>query len=90
MIVSFDLPANVQQMLSSTGRDPGQIAKEALLLEMFRQQQLSHCELAQELGLDRTETDALLVQHGIYDQSLTSEDVEADHQTLQKVLGPVS
>jgi len=60
MIVSFDLPSNVQQMLSTTGLDPKQIAKEALLLELFRQQQLSHHELSQELGLSRLETDALL------------------------------
>jgi len=85
MIVSFDLTPNVQQMLLSTGIDPNQIAKETLLLELFRRQQLSHHELAQELGLSRLETETLLVQHGIYEQSLTLKDLEADRLTLQVV-----
>jgi len=87
MIVSFDLPMEVQKMLSASGLDPKQIAKEALFLELFRKEQLSHHELAQELGLSRLETDSLLVRHGIYEQSLTLEDLEADRQTLQRVLG---
>jgi len=89
MIISFDLPPNVQQMLLSTGIDPKHVAKEALYLELFRQEKLSHSELARELELSRSGTDALLVRHGIYEQTLTVEDIEADRLALQKVLEPL-
>jgi len=57
-------------------------------VELFRRGKLSHLELSKVLGLDRFETDAYLKQHNIFEGSLTMEDLEADRQTLERVLGP--
>ena len=64
-------------------------AREASALELFRRGKLSHFELSQVLGLDRFQTDAYLIQHKVYEGSLTAEDLEADKRTLDRLLGPI-
>jgi hypothetical protein len=87
MSVSFQLPADLERKLRAASADLGGEAKEAYLLELFRQGKLTHFELSQGLGLDRVETDAFLKRHDAYQGSLTAEDIEADRETLQRVLG---
>jgi hypothetical protein len=51
--------------------DLDQAAKEACLVEFYRQRQLTHAQLASALGLDRYSTDGVLKRHGVsYDVSL--------------------
>lgn len=88
MSVTFALPAEVEQSLREQLGDLDQAAKESFLLDSFRQGKLSHYELSQALGLDRFETDAFLTQHGEFEGSLTSEDLELQRQALDRVLGP--
>lgn len=87
MAVSFELPAEVEQLLRDQLGDLNQAAKEAFLLDSFRRGIISHYELSQSLGLDRFETDAFLKKHGVLEGSLTSEDLELQRQALDLALG---
>lgn len=89
MAVMIELPADVEQRLREATPDLDAQAKEAVALDLFRRGKLSHFELSKVLGLDRFETDAYLKRHNVYEGSLTMEDLEADRQTLEQVLGPV-
>jgi predicted HTH domain antitoxin len=89
MAVTFQLPADVEKRLRAECLDLDAEAREASSLELFRRGRLSHSELSQVLGLDRFQTDAYLIQHKVYEGSLTAEDLEADKKTLDRVLGPV-
>jgi predicted HTH domain antitoxin len=87
MAVTFQLPADVEQKLRAENPNLDAEAKEAYALELFRRGKLSHCELSKVLGLDRFETDAYLKRHNVFEGSLTSQDLEDDRQTLERVLG---
>ena len=56
-------------------------------MDLFRRGKLTHFELSQALGVDRIETDAFLKRHNAYEGSLTASDLDADRQTLERVLG---
>lgn len=84
--VELHLPDEVEERLRREGTDLNAEVKEAYLLELFRRGKLSHHELSQALGYDRFETDAFLKEHQILEGSPTMEDLEADRQTLERVL----
>ncbi len=88
MAVTVHLNDELEAHLRRELRDLDRAATEALLVHAFRQGKLTHHQLAQALGLDRFETDALLKQHNVLEGSPTLEDVEGDRQTLERVLGP--
>jgi hypothetical protein len=88
MAVTIDLPAEVECRFRAQTPDLAESLKEAAAIELFRRGVLSHFELSQMLGRDRFETDAYLKSHNIFDGSLTSEDIDADRQTLERVLRP--
>lgn len=89
MAVTIDLPTDLECRLRAQTPDLAESLKEAAALELFRRGVLSHFELSQMLGRDRFETDAYLKSHDVFEGSLTSEDIDADRQTLAGVLGPV-
>jgi hypothetical protein len=89
MSIRFELPVSIAKTLQDRLGDLDQAAKEALLVQAFRDGKLSHYELSQALGIDRFETDALLKRYKVTEGSLTFDDLEADRQTLERVLGPV-
>jgi hypothetical protein len=65
------------------------LRKETYALELFRRGKLTHFELSKVLSLDGPETDAYLKQHGVFEGSLTGENLEADRQTLERLLRPI-
>jgi predicted HTH domain antitoxin len=77
MSVTVELPADVEQRLRAETPDLDSEAKEAMLVELYRQDKLSHFELAQALGLDRFETDAVLKKHNVTEDLPTDEEYEA-------------
>jgi predicted HTH domain antitoxin len=77
MTVTFELPEDVEQRLRQQSPDLDSEAKEAMLVELYRQDKLSHFELAQALGLDRFETDAVLKKHNVTEDLPTDEEYEA-------------
>ena len=83
--VRFDLPPDIERKLRQETPDLDEEVKEAYALELFRRGRLSHYELSRVLGLDRSETDAYLKRHNVFEGSLTMEDLEADHQSLRSL-----
>lgn len=80
MAVSFELPIEIEQKLARTLGDLNQAAKEAAVVELYRQEKLTHFELSQALGLSRFETDALLKRHNVTEDLMTVEELEAEVQ----------
>jgi predicted HTH domain antitoxin len=89
MDVTLELPEDIEDQLRRENPNLNSELREAVAIALFRKSILNHYQLSRTLGLDRFETDALLQRHGVTEQSLTSADVEADLQTLRRVLGPV-
>ncbi|HKQ49214.1 MAG TPA: UPF0175 family protein [Phycisphaerae bacterium] len=86
MTVSFDVPNPVETLLSENGQDPNAAAKEATLVELYRQGKLTHFQLSQSLGLSRFETDGVLKRHNVTEDLLTSEEYQADLESVRAAL----
>lgn len=87
MAVSFQLAGNMEEQLRAELIDLDQVAKEAALVELYRQHVLTHHELASALGLDRFETEALLKRHRVTDDGVTSEELNEQLTSLRKIAG---
>ncbi len=85
--VSFTLPENIEQQLRQQVGDLSVAAKEAALVELYRQGKLSHHELGVALDLSRFEVDGLLKRHNVTEDLMTIEEFERQQETLRKVLG---
>jgi len=82
MSVSFELPGELEKSLRRELGDLDQAAKEAALVELYRQHKLTHHELALALGISRLETDAMLKNHGVsYEYSL--DDIRRESSSLR-------
>jgi Uncharacterised protein family (UPF0175) len=73
MAVTFDLPAVIEQQLRGEWPDFDAVAKEAALVELYRQAKLTHYQLASALDLDRFATDELLKRHQVTEDLITAE-----------------
>jgi len=87
MTVSFQLPSTIEEQLRRELVDLDQVAKEAALVELYRQEKLTHHELATALGLDRFETEALLRRHHVTEDCVTLEELDKQLTTLRKLTG---
>ena len=65
MTIHFEIPDCIAEQLRAAGIDLNQTAKESLLVELYRQEQITHHQLAEALGLNRYETDGVLKRHGV-------------------------
>jgi hypothetical protein len=80
MIISFDLPRDITEQ--ANGTDLTVKAKEALLVELYREEKITQHQLGEALGLDDYETDGLLKQYGVgFD--LSREEFEGQRAFLQ-------
>jgi predicted HTH domain antitoxin len=85
--VSFQLPDDVERQLRRELGDLDAAAKEAALVELYRQGRLSHGKLAESLGISRYETDALLKRHNVTEDLLTQEEFDQQVSGLRESLG---
>lgn len=65
MSIRFDLPASVEEQLRREHVDLDLVAKEAVLVTVYRQGSITHHQLGLSLGLERHETDGLLKRHNV-------------------------
>jgi Uncharacterised protein family (UPF0175) len=86
MTVMFQLPGDLEQRLRAETPDLNDAAKEAALVELYRQDRISHYELSQALGLSRWETDAVLQKHHVTEDMPTSQELEEDFRRLSELL----
>jgi len=85
--VSFQLPDHIERQLRQDLGDLDSAAKEAALVELYRQGRLSHGKLAEGLGISRYETDAVLKRHNVTEDLLTREEFEQQAAGLHRILG---
>jgi hypothetical protein len=87
MAVTFELPEGIEQQLRSDIANLDQVAKEAALVELYRQEKLTHHQLATALALDRFETEELLKRHNVTEDLISAKEHEAQLATLRKLVG---
>ncbi len=80
--ISFDLPDSVERHLATLSDSVDAAAKEAAVVELYRQGQLSHGALADCLGISRMEVDGLLGRHGVTEDLPT---VAEFHEQLEAI-----
>lgn len=85
MAVTIQLPADVEERLRADTPDLDGAAKEAFLVELYRQDKLTHYELSLALGLDRFETDALLKKHQVTEDLPSAKEMEASLSRLREI-----
>ncbi len=76
MAISFDIPPDLEESLIRQVGNLNEAAKEAALVELYRQGKISRPELSRALGLSRYETDGLLKRHHVTEDLLTVEQFE--------------
>jgi hypothetical protein len=86
MQFTFDIPAQIADALALRTSDVAGALREAALVELYRREQITHHELAQALGLDRFEIDALLNAHRVVEDLPTIEAHRADVDNLRRLL----
>ncbi|MFZ1006990.1 MAG: UPF0175 family protein [Candidatus Sulfotelmatobacter sp.] len=85
--VSFQLPESIEQQLRAQLGDLDAVAKEAALVEMYRQGQLTQFQLATALGITRLQVDGVLKRHHVTEDLVTVEEHNAEMATLRKLMG---
>ncbi len=86
MTVSFDLPNEIEHNLRRSLGDLNQAAKEAALIELYRQDKLTQHELSGALGLSRLQTEALLKKHNVTEDLPTAAEIKEDVDNLRRLL----
>ncbi len=87
MSISFELPGNIEERLRAEFGDLNQAAKEAALVELYRQERLTHHELATALGISRMEADDVLKRHNVTEDGVTSEALDEQVSMLRRLTG---
>jgi hypothetical protein len=87
MPVTFELPAAIEGQLRGQWDDFDAVAKEAALVELYRQAKLTHHQLAIALGLDRFAVDQLLKRHQVTEDLVSAEALGSQVATLRKLVG---
>ncbi len=57
MTISFELPHDIEQLIRTNGADLNGKAREAFLVELYREDTITHGQLSRALGLDSDDTD---------------------------------
>ena len=76
MSISFEIPRDIEQDLRTNGLDLNREAKEVYLVDLYRQERITHRQLAEALGLSRYETDGVLKRHEI-SPNVTAQEMRA-------------
>ena len=86
MTVSFSLPAPIEDRLRAALGDLDVAGKEAALVELYRQEWLSHEEFEEGLGISRDEANAILERHRVTGGLSAMEELDAQIASLRDEL----
>jgi len=64
MTISFELPQEIEQQIRMNGADLDREARELYLVELYRQDRISHAQLRDALGVSFHEAEKLVKDHG--------------------------
>jgi hypothetical protein len=77
MSLILQLPPDLENYLRSQTPNFEAEAKEAMLIEWYRQEKLTHRQLGQALSLDRFETEAVLKKHHVTEDFPSDQEYDA-------------
>jgi predicted HTH domain antitoxin len=83
MTISFEIPPEIEQQIRIDGVDLAREVRELFLVELYRQERITHHQLAEALGLSRYETDGVLKRHKVW-LELTPEELGAQAASLRE------
>ncbi|MGB0766378.1 MAG: UPF0175 family protein [Phycisphaeraceae bacterium] len=87
MTISFDLPPDVESELDSLFENIGQAAKEAFVIQGYRNRQFGISMVRRLLDLEtRWDAEQWLSDHGVC-SNYSADDLADDRQTLRNVFG---
>lgn len=87
MSVIIQLPADIEQNLRRELGDLDEAAKEAMLVELYRHEKISQCDLSRAMGISRLETEAVLKKHDVTEDLPSRAEAEEDLANLRRLLG---
>jgi Uncharacterised protein family (UPF0175) len=87
MSVCIELPTELETELRRQIVDLDRAAKEALLVDLYRQERITSHELASALGIDRFAADELLSRHGVTEDLPSLAALRAEATELEARLG---
>lgn len=86
MSVSIILPDSFEESLRQRVHNLEQVAKESLLVELYRQERITRYELAAALGIDRFAAEELLARHRVTeDLPVVAEIERQSHELLDRL-----
>jgi predicted HTH domain antitoxin len=85
MSIAFSLPDQVEKELRTQFGDLDAPAKEAALVELYRQGTLSHGQIAESLGSSRDEINAVLKRHNVTEDLPTIEEFDQQMKQLRRL-----
>lgn len=80
MQITVELPDDI-----GAHADPAREALEALAIEGYRSEKLTHSQAARLLGMNRFVFDGFLKDRHIYDHAYSVEDFEQDLETMRRL-----
>ncbi len=83
MSVSIHLPPSLEESLRRDIADIDQVAKESLLVELYRHERITKHQLATALGIDRFAANDLLNRFGVTEDLPTLEGIERQVETIE-------
>ena len=87
MSISFELPVVVEEQLRRDHADLDVVAKEAALVELYRQGRITQHQLGLSLDKSRFEVEELLKRHKVTEDLDTAEQVAEQIAILRRLLG---
>ena len=81
MTICFEIPGDIGRELSTSESDLSGEAREVFLVELFRQDRISHHQLTEALGVSRLEADEVLKRHEV-SSGVTAEEMRAQAAAL--------
>jgi hypothetical protein len=82
--VTIQLPDEVSRLLGADPQVIGRQALEALVVDLYRRQKLTHHQLAGALSIDRFEADGVLKRHGVLIE-MTAEEFTSELADLRRL-----
>jgi Uncharacterised protein family (UPF0175) len=84
MTITFEIPPSIHQRVQSEGADLNRAAKEAYLIDLYRQGVITHDDLGETLGLGFHQTQQIIKEHGAGDD-FSLEEFEAERTLLREL-----
>jgi hypothetical protein len=86
MPVCIELPAHLEETLRRDIADLDHLAKESLLVDLYRQERITKHQLAGALGLDRFTVNDVLNRHNVTEDLPTAEEIIHEAAAIEALL----